>query len=102
MSNINSQNLKLREKRINIENGIKDSLIPQKVNDLESEATMIRRKKEFYEKINGKNVSKLKVKMTEKEKRMMEVEEEIIELRKALKKRESENEKLSGEVKNLK
>lgn len=102
MASINTAKLKLRERKINIENGIKDGSLPANIEKLNEEHGIMVRKTELAEMLHSKAKTKVKVKNHEKEKRMIDIENEIIEIQELLIQKDKENEKLSKEVKDLK
>jgi chromosome segregation ATPase len=102
MANLNTANTKLRERKINIENGVKEKGYPSNITKYSEEASVIQSKNMVIKKIQDKNKTKNKIKLNEKESRMIDVENEILELQEAIIQRDRDNEKLSKEVKNLK
>lgn len=86
MAQMNSAKIKLREKRIWIENGIISLGKPPKAVEQNNEIEIMMKKSKVIEELNEKNKSRIIGKITDKEKRMAQVEAEISSLYDELKK----------------
>lgn len=102
MAQANAAKIKLREKRICIENGIISLGKPPKAVEQNNEIEIMMKKSKVIEELNEKNKNRIIGKITDKEKRMAQVEAEISILQEELKNKTKENEKLSIEAKELK
>ena len=102
LATLNASKRKLRERKICIENNLKDKILPSKLTQFNEEASMIMRKNQLIEKHKANNQVKSKIKMHNKEKKYDEVEAEIEEIKQMLRVKNQENERLSKQVKNLK
>jgi uncharacterized protein (DUF3084 family) len=102
MTSLNSAKLKLRESKIKIEKGNKKFGQMGKAMELKEENDAINNRNKIWSNILNKNTSKLKSKIHDKEKRIQELQQEIMQAKKDLKAKISENEKFSQEAKQLK
>lgn len=102
MTKLNNAKRKLRERKIDMENGIKNSHKSSKIIDLEEEATIIKQRNKQREALHEKNENRVKLKVVEKERTAKQLEEEIKETRRLLEERTKDNERLSQESKQLK
>jgi len=102
MTSLNSAKLKLRESKIKIEKGNKKFGQMGKAMELKEENDAINNRNKIWSNILNKNTSKLKSKIHDKEKRIQELQQEIMQAKKDLKAKISENEKFSQEAKHFK
>lgn len=102
MAMLNGTKKKLREHKINIENGVKNSGKMGRAIELQEDINVLKNRNKTMENINDKNKSILKVKLSDKEKQMKQIMTEIEEYRDMLREKTKANEKLSKEAKQLK
>ena len=86
MAQLNSAKIKLREKRIWIENGIVSLGKPPKVVEQNNEIEIMMKRNKVIEDMNEKNKNRIMGKLTDKEKRTAQIEIEISNLYEELKK----------------
>lgn len=101
MSKLNTAKQRIRQKKINLENGVKSGFMGKSI-ELQEECNVIRNRNKVIESIQDKKDSKLKSKLTDQEKHMKYLEKEIRDTYAMLREKTSKNEKLSQEVKQLK
>jgi chromosome segregation ATPase len=102
MAMLNGAKKRLREQKINIENGVKNAGKMGKAIELQEDINALKNRNKTWENINDKNKSILKVKLTDKEKQMKQIMGEIEEYRGMLREKTKDNNKLSKEAKQLK
>lgn len=86
MAKLNGHKRKLREKKINVENGVRNAATVGKSLELQEEAEVIRNRNKNFENIGDKNLNLIKGKIEDKEKRIKQVEDEIKKMSMELKK----------------